>query len=336
VKKNSVLIALAGQGKTRGTVAINRVSLTTNQSIAAIVPDNTIHYEFIFQSLFRRYDELRMMSSGDGTRGGLNKQLISDVLIVCPNIEEQQQIGSFFSTLDRLITLHQRKLEHLKERKKGLLQKMFPKNGEVYPEIRFPGFTDAWEQRKLGEEFERVNERNDGSFGKEHWISVAKMYFQDPEVVQSNNIDTRTYVMREGDIAFEGHSNSEFKYGRFVVNDIGDGVVSELFPIYRHKVDFDNNYWKRAIQLEWIMAPIFANSITSSGNSSNKLEPGHFLRQTVYVPNIEEQHKIGLFFTALDNLITLHQRKLKKLQNMKKALLEKCLYSEKIKSADYL
>ena len=196
-------------------------------------------------------------------------------------------------------------------------------SNDTQPEIRFPGFTEDWEQRKLGDEFEKVNERNDGSFGKDKWISVAKMYFQDPEKVQSNNIDTRTYVMRLGDIAFEGHPNADFKFGRFVVNDIGEGVVSELFPIYRHKQEYDNNYWKYAIQLERIMAPIFAKSITSSGNSSNKLYPKHFLRQRVSVASIDEQHKIGDFLLTIDRTIALHQRKLDLLKETKKGFLQK-------------
>lgn len=161
----------------------------------------------------------------------------------------------------------------------------------------------------MGEEFKRVNERNNGEFGKDRWISVAKMYFQDPDKVTSNNIDTRTYVMRLGDIAFEGNSNNEFKFGRFVANDIGDGVVSELFPIYRHIRDYDNNYWKYAIHLERIMRPIFAKSITSSGSSSNKLAPKDLLRQSIFLPNLDEQKKIGAFFINIDSLIALHQRK---------------------------
>lgn len=196
-------------------------------------------------------------------------------------------------------------------------------NKENIPKIRFPGFEEEWEQRKLGKEFYKVNERNDGSFGKEHWISVAKMYFQDPEKVQSNNIDTRTYVMRFGDIAFEGHPNQEFKFGRFVANDIGEGVVSELFPIYRHKQEYDNDFWKRAIQLERMMAPIFAKAITSSGNSSNKLDEKHFLRECIPVPAISEQKQIGTFFRQLDKLITLHHRKLEHLQDKKNGLLQK-------------
>ncbi|RVU62975.1 restriction endonuclease subunit S [Bacillus thuringiensis] len=125
VEENSVLIALAGQGKTRGTVAINEIPLTTNQSIAAIVPKDELHYEFIFQNLENRYEELRLISSGDGNRGGLNKQLISDVEIISPSVEEQIKIGEFFKQLDGLIALHQRELDALKETKKAFLQKMF-------------------------------------------------------------------------------------------------------------------------------------------------------------------------------------------------------------------
>lgn len=181
------------------------------------------------------------------------------------------------------------------------------------PKLRFREFAgdnaNAWELRKLGDEFKKVNERNNGKFDKSRWISVAKMYFQNPDKVQSNNIDTRTYVMRIGDIAFEGNPNKEYKFGRFVANDIGDGVVSELFPIYRHITKYSNEYWKYAIHQENIMGPIFAKSITSSGNSSNKLNPKHFLRQKVAVPSLEEQQKIGSFFKHLDELITLHQRR---------------------------
>lgn len=191
------------------------------------------------------------------------------------------------------------------------------------PKLRFPGFTEDWEQRKLWELYERVNERNDGTLGRDKWISVAKMYFQDPDKVQSNNLDTRTYVMQLGDIAFEGHPNNEFKFGRFVLNDIGTGIISELFPIYRAIVEYDLNFWKYAIQLERTMAPIFAKSITSSGNSSNKLNQNHFLQQSITIPTVKEQKVIGSFLENISNLITLHQRKLENLKLKKKALLQK-------------
>ena len=283
--------------------------------------DKEILSIFISYQINRNKNQILPLVTGTTVRHISSKSLNS-LKVSIPGKNEQKRIGSILICFDNLIALHQRKLEHLKEQKKGLLQKMFPKNGEVVPEVRFPGFTDDWEQRKLGEEFKKVNERNNGEFGKDRWISVAKMYFQDPDKVTSNNIDTRTYVMRLGDIAFEGHPNNEFKFGRFVANDIGDGVVSELFPIYRHIRDYDNNYWKYAIHLERIMGPIFAKSITSSGNSSNKLAPKDLLRQSIFLPHLDEQKQIGYFFKQFDSLIALHQRKLEHLELMKKGLLQ--------------
>ena len=290
-----------------------------------IIPRKNVESKF-FAYDFKRHEMIQTFKRNSqgltSDTWNLKFPTLKTVKVMVPSFNEQRKISAFFERLDYLITLHQRKCDLLSKAKKTLLQKMFPKNGKTTPEIRFKGFTGAWEQRKLGEEFEKVNERNDGSFGREHWISVAKMYFQDPDKVQSNNIDTRTYVMRKGDIAFEGHPNVDFKFGRFVANDIGAGVVSELFPIYRHKQAYDNNYWKHAIQLEHIMAPIFAHSITSSGNSSNKLDSKHFLRQKISVPKLEEQKQIGSFFANLDHLITLHQHELEKLQNIKKSCLK--------------
>ncbi|EAF3796455.1 restriction endonuclease subunit S, partial [Listeria monocytogenes] len=262
--------------------------------------------------------QLSIQAEGTGQHV-LSLKKFKNIVAMFPSEGEQKKIGSFFKQLDDTIALHQRKLDTLKQMKKGLLQQMFPKSEEDVPKIRFADFDEEWYQRKLGEEFEKINERNDGSFGKTHWISVAKMYFVEPNKVLSNNIDTRTYVMRKGDIAFEGHSNTDFKFGRFVANDIGPGIVSELFPVYRHKTNYDNNYWKNAIQLEHIMAPIYSKSITSSGNSSNKLDSKHFLNQKIYIADFEEQEKIGSIFKQLDNTIILYQNKLNKFDILKKA-----------------
>ena len=191
------------------------------------------------------------------------------------------------------------------------------------PKIRFKGFTDDWEQRKFGEMFARRMERNNGEFDNTKWISVARMYYQTPDKVTSNNIDTRTYVMRKGDIAFEGHSNSEFKYGRFVANDIGDGVISELFPIYKHIDKYDLNYWKYAIQLESLMQSKLVKCIEISYTSSNKLDKDSFLKEKIPVASLAEQQKIGEYFSNLDHLITLHQRKCEQTKELKKFMLQK-------------
>lgn len=283
-------------------------------------PKFNILYAFWWLEIFR--EEWNKYGQ-PGSQVNLNSDLVKNQVINIPNEKEQEKISSFLEALDRIITLHQCKLKKLNLAKKSLLQKLFPRNGSQIPGVRFKGFTDAWEQRKLGDLYKRVNERNDGTLGRDKWISVAKMYFQDPDKVQSNNLDTRTYVMKKGDIAFEGHPNNEFKFGRFVLNDIGTGIISELFPIYRPITEYDLDFWKYAIQLERVMAPILAKSITSSGNSSNKLDHNHFLNKELLVPNIEEQKKIGTLLSLLSKNITLHQRKLERLQEVKKGLLQK-------------
>ena len=266
--------------------------------------------------------DLTLLAQGI-SRFNISKNKVMELSVPVPSAAEQKQIGQYFARLDSLITLHQRKYDKLAQLKKSMLDKIFPKPGERFPEIRFAGFTDPWEQRKLGDELKRIQERNREGLGDDRWISVSRMYFQNPDKVQSNNLDTRTYVMRHGDMAFEGHKNSEHEYGRLVVNDIGDGIISELFPIYRHKWDFDNQFWKYAAMLETIWRPIFARSIAASGNSSNKLIDDHMFSESVFVPCVEEQRAIGTLLHQIDRTITLHQRKLELLRNTKKSLLDR-------------
>ena len=308
----------AGIGKT----AILNKEACTNQGFQSIIPRSKMLNSYF---LFSRTNSLKQygetMGSGSTFVEVSGKQM-SKMPLFIPNINEQSKIAKLFQSLDRTITLHEEKQRQLERLKKALLQKMFAdKTG--YPALRFKGFTEKWEQRKLGEEFQHINERNDGSFDNTRYISVANMYFKDPNEVQSNNILTRTYVMRRDDIAFEGHPSKKYKFGRFVANDIGDGVVSELFPVYRHVSKYDAKYWKYAIQIESIMAPLFAKSITSSGNSSNKLNPKHFLRQMVNVPDLNEQIKIGEFLSKFDAIITLHDKKIQYLKQLKRGLLQK-------------
>lgn len=237
-----------------------------------------------------------------------------------PSILEQEKIAKFFSEIDKKIEQQQIIISDYENMKKGLLQKIFNQeirfkndNGTNFPE---------WKRKKIGDLFYKVNERNNGQFDKTKWISVAKMYYQEPDKVTSNNIDTRTYVMRVGDMAFEGHPNSEFLFGRFVVNDLGDGVISELFPIYRHKTDYVLKYWKYAIQVESIMAHIYRKCITSSGASSNKINDNDFLRESIVVPCVEEQQKIASFLTMYDKKIEAEKKILEDWKQMKKALLQ--------------
>ena len=242
--------------------------------------------------------------------------------LLCPPLPEQQKIAEILTAQDAVIALMQKQIELLQKQKKAFLQKMFPKKGCNVPEIRFDGFTGDWKRIQFSDLFERRMERNGGQFDNTRWISVAKMYFQTPDKVMSNNIDTRTYVMRLGDIAFEGHPNSEYQLGRFVENDIGDGVISELFPIYKHKGEYDLLFWKYYINYESIMFPILVRCIEVSYTSSNKLDNAFFLKESILVPELDEQRKIGALLDSIDKVIATHQRKLEIEQQKKKALMQ--------------
>jgi type I restriction enzyme S subunit len=246
---------------------------------------------------------------------------VRNIEIDMPSEAEQNKISTYFGNLDHLITLHQRKCEETKKLKKYMLQKMFPKNGECVPEIRFAGYTDAWEQRKLGELYQRNTERNSELIGYDKTISVATMNFKDEGNGASEDSLSTYKVLRIGDIAFEGHTNKQFRYGRFVVNDIGTGIMSPRFSTLRPIKEMSVEFWKQYIHYEPVMRKVLVNS-TKAGTMMNELVIPEFLEQEIRVPSDKEQKKIGAYFSALDHLITLHQRKYEELQNIKKFMLQ--------------
>ena len=191
------------------------------------------------------------------------------------------------------------------------------------PAIRFAGFTDPWEQRKFGELYRPVSEKNDVSFGRDKAISVANMYFN-PAVYVTEDSYLATYnVMRLGDIAFEGNRSKRFAHGRFVENTIGDGIVSHVFKVFRHVGDnYDLSYWKHAINNEKLMKDVLTRS-TKASTMMHELVTADFLEELTLVPSLNEQRAIGAAIDSIDNLITLHQRKYDKLVVFKKSMLEK-------------
>lgn len=239
-----------------------------------------------------------------------------------PKYEEQKRIASYIETLDNLITLHQSKYEKLQAIKASMLEKMFPKDGAVVPEVRFKGFTGAWKRKRFSELYESVIQKNDLTYGVDKNITVASMQYR-PDIKVTDIEYLRTYnVLKLGDIAFEGHQSKEFRYGRFVENDIGDGIVSHIFAVFRPKTDYDLMFWKYAINNERIMRPMLVRC-TKASTMMNDLVSKDFLEESILVPDIEEQKKIGTVLSEIDRLISLQQEELKKLQSFKKALLEK-------------
>ena len=251
--------------------------------------------------------------------GSVRLYFYYDKLIQCemkmPSLEEQKKIGKYFDNLDHLITLHQRKCEQTKNLKKYMLQKMFPQNGAKVPEIRFNGFTHDWEQRKFSELYARSSEKNDGSIGMDKNITVATMQFKNDVKVSTTEYLKTYYTFKLGDIAFEGHQSKEFRYGRFVENDIGNGIVSHIFAVFRPIQEYDLYFWKYAINNETLMQRILARS-TKASTMMHDLVTNDFLNETFLVPSVKEQKQIGAFLNKLDNLITLHQRQHKLHLNM--------------------
>lgn len=257
--------------------------------------------------------------------GSVRLYFYYDKLIQCeikmPSLEEQMKIGAYFNHLDHLITLHQRKCEETKSLKKYMLQKMFPENGKCVPEIRFSGFSDDWEQRKFGDLYCKVSEKNDLSFGSDKIISVANMYFKE-DVKDSSEEYMRTYnVMRLGDIAFEGNKSKNYAHGRFVENTIGDGIVSHVFDVFRPIAEYDLYFWKYLINNEDVMGRIMTRCTKASTMMTN-LVTNDFLKEEIMVPSLDEQSKIGKYLDDLDHLITLHQHKCDELQKLKKFMLQ--------------
>ncbi|GAA2938356.1 hypothetical protein GCM10019994_27260 [Enterococcus raffinosus] len=162
------------------------------------------------------------------------------------------------------------------------------------------------------------------SFGPSQIISVANMYYKDQEDKSKSTEDyMRTYnIMRVGDIAFEGNKNKNYSYGRFVENDIGDGIVSHVFDVFRPIVNYDLSFWKYYINNENVMGHIL-RKVTTKATMMTNLVAKDFLKTSILVPSMEEQQRIGLFFRQLDNSIALHQRKLDLLKQLKQAYLQK-------------
>ena len=190
------------------------------------------------------------------------------------------------------------------------------------PEIRFEGFTDPWEQRKFSDMYVVNNERNANcELGYDRTLSIATMTFNGGNGAADDSLSNYK-VIRVGDIAFEGHTNKVHAYGRFVLNDAGDGLMSPRFSCLRPIVEQRYSFWKYYIPREESMRPILVNA-TKSGTMMNELVPDDLMRESILVPCLAEQEVIGNSLSQLDHLITLHQRKYDKLCTVKKSMLDK-------------
>ena len=259
-----------------------------------------------------------------GIEGSTIKRLYNDNIlntVICmPSVPEQKRIGLFFENLDHLITLHQREYEKLHNIKKSMLEKMFPKNGSNVPEIRFKGFTEAWEQRKLGDVVQiTMGQSPDGS-----------TYSDEPSdyILVQGNADLQngwvcpriwtTQITKKADagdliMSVRAPAGAMGKTAYNAVIGRGVAAIKGNEFIYQLLVKMDaDGFWK----------------ILSCGSTFESLNSENIKNAEVKIPTTAEQIKIGGYFQQLDNLITLHQRELEKLQNIKKSMLEKMFVSE--------
>ena len=311
------LVMVTRSGILRHTlpVAELRKPSTVNQDIRVILPQGECCGEWLLQFFISHNKELLLEFGKTGTTvESVDFGKIKDMLLYMPSTVEQQQIGDFFAKLDSLITLHQRKYDKLVIFKKSMLEKMFPKDGESVPEIRFAGFTDPWEQRKLEDIANRVTRKNEGE--SDLPLTISSQYgLVDQRTFFNNQVASKDmsgyYLLRKGEFAYNKSTSGDSPWGavkRLVRYEKGcvstlyicfglDGADPDFLVTY-----YETDRWYKAVQM------IAAEGARNHGLLN--IAPNDFFDTALILPpSREEQEPIGLFFARLDNLITLHQRK---------------------------
>ena len=302
---------------------------------AALVPqtlDNTTYSGFIIRfrdeygldNNFKRFvfgiESVRnqiMSQATNSANKNISQSVLENLELAIPSKSEQQKIGAYFSNLDHLITLHQRKYEKLLKMKKSMLEKMFPRDGADVPEIRFDGFTDAWEQRKFIDIATRESSVCTSA------VDILSVEYEDVVSEEGRlNKDIRSKETVKSGITFDG---SQVLYGKLRpylhnwLNPDFKGIAVGDWWVLK-PINMDKNFLYRLIQTQQ-----FDNIANQSSGSKMPRADWNLISNSEFMvpPSKEEQSKIGRYFDSLDRLITLHQRKLEKLKNIKKSLLEK-------------
>ena len=286
--------------------------------------------------------KLKLIVSPNG-QTKFNKTELKGIDLILPrDVYEQEKIGQYFSNLDRLITLHQRKYNKLQTLKKAMLEKMFPKNGSNVPEIRFKGFTDAWEQRKVGELIKDgiIDAPLDGNHGEKHPTASEYVDSGIPFLMASDvhggiaDIKSCKFITRE---RAERLDKGFAKNGDVLLTHkatIGESAILQgletEYAVLTPQVTYYRIQDEKKLSREYLYAFFnsvkFQNDLKTKAAQSTRPYIGISAQQNldIVLPRkLTEQKKIGVYFSDLDHLITLHQRELEKLQNIKKAMLEK-------------
>ena len=276
---------------------------------------------YLFQCKFKEH-ALRL--NAQGTVPSLRLPMFTEWNISMPSLPEQICIERLLNKIELMITLHQRKLEHLNLKKKALLQKLFPKNGERYPELRFPGFTDAWEQRKLGDFTNQINTFVNPEDAKlPLWSLTAEA-----GLIEKSDRYERDFLVKKKD-QFKRIETNTLVYNPMNITIGSIDIYTGLYPIavsgYYVSIVYDKNidtdFLKEALLLPSSLK-MYKNYATGSLIERQRVQYPTFSKLQLLLPNLDEQKAIGQLFKSLNLNITLHQRKLEHLQLQKKALLQ--------------
>ena len=271
-------------------------------------------YYYFSNHFYNRVMAMTAKTSVDSVR----YEMIADMDIAIPTVQEQQAISAIFENLDHLITLHQRKCDKLKELKKHMLKKMFPKNNEKFPEYRFDGFTDPWEQRKLGEYVSITSGEAPSKFeeGTELYVKVDDLNYNDKYVVDTQNKVAEHSTVKKvtkGSVVFPKRG-AAIMTNKVRIMGIDSYMDTNMMALTSEKLDSEFLY--NIISKEGLYR--IADTSTIPQINNKHVEP-----YEVTIPSLDEQRRIGTFFKQLDHLITLHQRKVDNLKIFKKFMLKK-------------
>lgn len=323
-EKGSVLVTLQGS---IGRVAVSQYDAFIDRTILIFqgykYKTNPYFWAYIIKG---KFSEEALKAPG-GTIKTITKEALSNFIILYPKFSEQEQIGSFFEKLDKLITLHQRKLDNLKLKKKALLQKLFPKNGDRYPELRFPGFTDAWEQRKLDDIAKiKTGGGTPKTANPEYWSGNIP-WIQSSDLVEGDIVHVNINKFINNNALKNSAAKLISRDSIALVTRVGVGkvaVINQDFTTSQDFLslsDFDGNDIKfLAYQLYRLMQE---NAKVLQGTSIKGITKTELIEQSISIPSSgQEQNLISNVLSKIDSIITLHQRKLDHLQLQKKALLQ--------------
>ncbi|HFD0671025.1 restriction endonuclease subunit S [Enterococcus faecium] len=278
--------------------------------------------EWLIQSIniAANIKKIRDLATGtSGSMKNISKKSMLDLIINVPTLEEQQKIGSFFKQLDDVISLHQLKLDLLKEQKKGFLQKMFPKNGAKVPEIRFPGFTKDWEERKLGDVFSERSERS--SEGELISVTINSGVIKASELDRKDNSSDNKSNYKKVEVGDIAYNSMRMWQGASGYSSY-EGILSPAYTVIIPKEGTDSKFFAYDFKRYDMIQTFKRNSQGLTSDTWNLKFPTLKLVK-IMVPSIEEQKQIAAFFERLDNTIALHERELDVLKETKKGFLQK-------------